>query len=168
MKTKNLKLIVVLLLISNFINAQVLKSESDNIKYQKGLGIETFYQGNYSIGLVAIVGNNIGSKKKTTYAVGIYTDVFFPNTPIIGPRIKATINGKGVFGVSGISLNFCNYYRNGTNDFRVAADLNLSTHGIMTLFVGYGFSLSKNRISEVSQLRVGLNLALVNNMDKDL
>ena len=165
MKTKNVMLLVLLLFTSNLLNAQVPKQESDNVKYQKGVGIETFYQGNYAIGLGGIVGYGLGNKKKANFAMGIYTDVFFVTEPIIGPRVKLTLNNKGVFGVSGISLNFSNYYRNGINDFRVTADLNISSHGIATFFVGYGLRLSEKHFSEIGQFRLGLNLSLVNNLE---
>jgi len=159
-------LIILFIITSNFIICQVNEIESNNVKYQRGLGIETFHQGNYGIGLGGLVGKNIGNKKKSNYAIGLYTDVFFINAPIIGPRIKMTINGKGVFGVSGVSLNFCNYFRNGINDFRVAADLNFTAYGIMTFFIGYGFQLSEKHFDEISQIRIGLNLNLVNKMNE--
>jgi hypothetical protein len=163
MKLKNLKLIFLLLLINNYIHSQVVTKESNIIKYQKGIGVETFYQGNYGIGLGGIVGNNIGNKKESNYSMGIYTDVFLLDAPIIGPRLKMTYNYVGIFGVS---LNLSNYFRNGINDFRVTADLNFTNHGIMTFFIGYGMQFSEKSLDEIGHFRLGFNLALVNNMDK--
>jgi hypothetical protein len=163
MKLKNLKLLTLILLINNYIHSQVVTKETNNINYQKGMGIETFYQGNYGIGLGGIVGNNIGNRKESNYSMGIYTDVFLLDAPIIGPRLKMTYNYVGIFGVS---LNLSNYFRTGINDFRVAVDLNFTNHGIMTFFIGYGMQFSEKAFSEIGQFRLGLNLALVNNMDK--
>jgi hypothetical protein len=156
-------LVILSIFTSNFIFSQVVKNESNHVKYQRGLGIETFYQGNYGIGLGGLVGKNIGNKKESNGAIGIYTDLFFLDSPIIGPRVKMTYNYVGIFGVS---LNFCNYYKNGINDFRVAADLNFSTHGIMTFFIGYGMKFSEKHLNEISQFRIGLNLNLVNKMNE--
>jgi hypothetical protein len=161
----NILLIALLFLISNFTFGQTNKTESNFVNYQKGVGIETFYQGNYAVGLGGIVGYGIGNKKKANFAMGIYTDIFFVTEPIIGPRVKVSLNNKGVFGVSGISLNFSNYYRNGINDFRVTADLNISSHGIATFFVGYSMRFSQKHFSEIGQFRLGLNLSLVNKME---
>lgn len=163
MKTKNLKLIALLLLLNNYIFCQVNTKDSSVIKFQKGLGVETFYQGNYGIGLGGIVGNNIGNKKESNYSMGIYTDVFLLNAPIIGPRVKMTYNFVGIFG---ISLNVSDYYRNEINDFRVSTDLNFTYHGIMTFYIGYGMRFSKKYFNEIGEFRLGLNLALVNNLDK--
>ena len=163
MKTKNLKLIFLLLLINNYIHSQAVTKESNIINYQKGVGIETFFQGNYGIGLGGIVGNNIGNRKESNYSMGIYTDVFLLDAPIIGPRLKMTYNYVGIFGVS---LNLSNYFRTGINDFRVAVDLNFTNHGIMTFFIGYGMQFSEKSFDEIGQFRLGINLALVNNMDK--
>ena len=162
MKLKNLKLFALLLLINNYINSQIITKESTNINYQKGLGIETFFQGNYGISLGGIVGNNIGNRKESNYSMGIYTDVFLLDAPIIGPRLKMTYNYVGIFGVS---LNLSNYFRSGINDFRVAVDLNFTNHGIMTFFIGYGMQFSEKSFDEIGQFRLGINLALVNNMD---
>jgi hypothetical protein len=162
MNFKNLKLIVLLLLITNYINSQIVTKQTSNINYQKGVGIETFFQGNYGIGLGGIVGNNIGNKKESNYSMGIYTDVFLLDAPIIGPRLKMTYNYVGIFGVS---LNLSNYFRSGINDFRVAVDLNFTNHGIMTFFIGYGMQFSEKSFDEIGQFRLGINLALVNNMD---
>jgi len=163
MKTKNLTLFTLLFLINNQINCQIVTKESNNINYQKGVGIETFFQGNYGIGLGGIVGNNIGNKKESNYSMGIYTDVFLLDAPIIGPRLKMTYNYVGIFGVS---LNLSNYFRTGINDFRVAVDLNFTNHGIMTFFIGYGMQFSEKSFDEIGHFRLGFNLALVNNMDK--
>lgn len=165
MITKNIILIALLLLITNHINCQIVTKESININYQKGVGIETFFQGNYGIGLGGIVGNNIGNKKESNYSMGIYTDVFLLDAPIIGPRLKMTYNYVGIFG---LSLNLSNYFRSGINDFRVAVDLNFTNHGIMTFFIGYGMQFSEKSFDEIGHFRLGFNLALVNNMDKDL
>jgi hypothetical protein len=162
MITKNIILIALLLLITNHINCQIVTKESTNINYQKGVGIETFFQGNYGIGLGGIVGNNIGNRKESNYSMGIYTDVFLLDAPIIGPRLKMTYNYVGIFG---LSLNLSNYFRSGINDFRVAVDLNFTNHGIMTFFIGYGMQFSENSFNEIGQFRLGINLALVNNMD---
>jgi hypothetical protein len=162
MKLKNLKLIVLLLLITNYVNCQIVIKETNNIKYQKGVGIETFFQGNYGIGLGGIVGNNIGNRKESNYSMGIYTDVFLLDAPIIGPRLKMTYNYVGIFGVS---LNLSNSFKTGINDFRVPVDLNFTNHGIMTFFFGYGMQFSEKSFDEIGQFRLGINLALVNNMD---
>ena len=131
-------------------------------KYQKGLGIETFYQYTNGIGLGGIIGGNIGNDSKPNYAAGIYTDVFFLNKPIIGPRVKFTYNYVGIFGVS---VNFSDYFRDGMHDFRVGLDLNFSAYGFMTFFIGYGMKFSENTFDELTQFRVGLNLSLVNNRE---
>ncbi len=131
-------------------------------KYQKGLGIETFYQYTNGIGLGGIIGDNIGHKSKPNYAAGIYTDVFFLNKPIIGPRVKFTYNYVGIFGVS---VNFSDYFRDGMHDVRLGLDLNFSAYGFMTFFIGYGMKFSENTFDELSQFRLGLNLSLVNNRE---
>lgn len=129
-------------------------------KYQKGLGIETFYQYTNGIGLGGIIGGNIGNDSKPNYAAGIYTDVFFLDKPIVGPRVKFTYNYVGIFGVS---LNVSDYFRNSMHDVRVGLDLNFSVYGFMTFFVGYSMKFSENSFDEITKFRVGLNLSLVNN-----
>jgi hypothetical protein len=64
-------LVILSIFTSNFIFSQVVKNESNHVKYQRGLGIETFYQGNYGIGLGGLVGKNIGNKKESNGAIGI-------------------------------------------------------------------------------------------------
>ena len=131
-------------------------------KYQKGLGIETFYQYTNGVGLGGIIGGNIGNDSKPNYAAGIYTDVFFLDKPIVGPRVKFTYNYVGIFGVS---LNVSDYFRNSMHDVRVGLDLNFSVYGFMTFFVGYSMKFSENSFDEITKFRVGLNLSLVNNRD---
>lgn len=153
-----------LLLIITLTNYGILYGQEKSlnpeyIKYQKGIGIESFYQSNYGLGLGGILSQNIGHKIAQNYSVGIYSDVILVNSPIVGPRIKLNYNYLGIFGVN---LNFSNYYRNGINDFRITPEVNFSLFGIANLFIGYSFKVAKNSFSELNEFRLGLNLSLVN------
>lgn len=153
-----------LLLIITLTNYGILYGQEKSlnpeyIKYQKGIGIESFYQSNYGLGLGGILSKSIGHKIKPNYSVGIYADIFFVESPVLGPRIKLNYNYLGIFG---LNLNFSNYYRNGINDFRITPEVNFSLNGVANFFIGYSISTSKNSLSELNEFRLGLNLSLVN------
>jgi hypothetical protein len=137
---------------------QTNSSFQDRINYDKGIGIETFYQKNFGVGIGGLIGNNMGHKIKSNYSIGIYTDLFFVNSPIIGPRVKLNYNYLGIFGVN---LNFSNYYRKGDNDFRITPEVNFSLYGLANIFVGYSFKIGKLYFPEINEYRVGVNLSIM-------
>jgi hypothetical protein len=158
MKLKLLTIIILMFGINSLTGQTVIKN-SDQVDFQKGIGLETFYQSNYGVGIGGIIGNNYGDKNKANYFVGIYTDLYFTKSPIFGPRLKINYNYLGIFGVN---LNFSNLYREGVNDFRITPEVNFSVFGHMNLFIGYSFNVSKNNFSEVDKYKLGISLNLVN------
>jgi hypothetical protein len=131
--------------------------ENNKIEYDRGLGLEAFFQHNYAIGVGGVIGKGVGHKLIPNYSIGLYTDVILTNTPIFGPRIKLSYNYLGFFG---LNLNFSNYYRKGFNDFRITPEINFSLYGVVNLFVGYSFDIGKYTFNDLNNYRIGINLNL--------
>ena len=138
---------------------QEIPTRSEFFDFQRGMGVETFYQSNYGLGIGGLITKNVGHKINPNYSAGIYADAIFVNTPIYGPRVKLNYNYLGIFGVN---LDFSNYYRNGLNDFRITPEVNFSLFGVANIFAGYSFKVSKSNFSELNEYRLGINLSLVN------
>jgi hypothetical protein len=143
------------------IGAAFGQSDSDShntINYDLGWSAEFYNQGEYGIGLGAIVGKNMGHKTNPNYSFGIYTDLFFVETPIIGPRLKLSYNYLSILGVN---LNFASYYHEGLNDVRITPEINFSMYGIVNFFLGYSFNINGYSMHEVSKFKVGVNINVV-------